>query len=57
MTGTHHPLLRTLRRPEPARCPARRLIDPPFSAHLESQSVDLIQFAFRWVNCLLVRAA
>lgn len=23
--------------------------------HLESESVDFIQFALRWVNCLLVR--
>lgn len=31
------------------------MIDEPFARHLDSQSVDLIQFAFRWVNCLLIR--
>lgn len=30
-------------------------IDAPLHAHLESQSVEFIQFAFRWMNCLLMR--
>jgi len=25
------------------------------SAHLESQNVEFMQFAFRWMNCLLMR--
>jgi hypothetical protein len=27
----------------------------PLSSHLESQNVEFIQFAFRWMNCLLMR--
>lgn len=27
----------------------------PLSGHLEAEGVDFLQFAFRWVNCLLVR--
>ncbi|KAG6920259.1 hypothetical protein DXG01_005028 [Tephrocybe rancida] len=30
-------------------------IDVPLSAHLASQSVEFMQFAFRWMNCLLMR--
>ncbi|KAG8706594.1 GTPase-activating protein [Ceratobasidium sp. 395] len=30
-------------------------IDAPLAAHLESQSVEFMQFAFRWMNCLLMR--
>ncbi|KAM6502076.1 Rab-GTPase-TBC domain containing protein [Amanita muscaria] len=30
-------------------------IDAPLYAHLESQNVEFIQFAFRWMNCLLMR--
>ncbi|KAF9478813.1 RabGAP/TBC [Pholiota conissans] len=30
-------------------------IDAPLSAHLESQNVEFMQFAFRWMNCLLMR--
>ncbi|KDQ57641.1 hypothetical protein JAAARDRAFT_35331 [Jaapia argillacea MUCL 33604] len=30
-------------------------IDPPLSAHLASQGVEFMQFAFRWMNCLLMR--
>lgn len=30
-------------------------IDPALSAHLESQNVEFMQFAFRWMNCLLMR--
>jgi hypothetical protein len=27
----------------------------PLSAHLEAQNVEFMQFAFRWMNCLLMR--
>ena len=27
----------------------------PLAAHLDSQGVEFIQFAFRWMNCLLMR--
>ncbi|KAF8894096.1 rab-GTPase-TBC domain-containing protein [Infundibulicybe gibba] len=30
-------------------------IDVPLSVHLESQNVEFMQFAFRWMNCLLMR--
>jgi len=30
-------------------------IDAPLAAHLESESVEFMQFAFRWMNCLLMR--
>ncbi|EGO00108.1 hypothetical protein SERLA73DRAFT_180542 [Serpula lacrymans var. lacrymans S7.3] len=30
-------------------------IDAPLFAHLEAQSVEFMQFAFRWMNCLLMR--
>ncbi|KAG5456389.1 MAG: rab-GTPase-TBC domain-containing protein [Olpidium bornovanus] len=30
-------------------------IDAPLSAHLQAQEVEFIQFAFRWMNCLLMR--
>ncbi|KAF8497654.1 rab-GTPase-TBC domain-containing protein [Gautieria morchelliformis] len=30
-------------------------IDAPLSAHLEAQNVEFMQFAFRWMNCLLMR--
>ncbi|KAF8813853.1 RabGAP/TBC, partial [Phlegmacium glaucopus] len=30
-------------------------IDAPLSGHLESQNVEFMQFAFRWMNCLLMR--
>ncbi|KAF8904419.1 rab-GTPase-TBC domain-containing protein [Gymnopilus junonius] len=30
-------------------------IDAPLSVHLESQNVEFMQFAFRWMNCLLMR--
>lgn len=32
-----------------------RRIDEGFAQHLESEGVEFLQFAFRWVNCLLVR--
>ncbi|KAJ4468117.1 rab-GTPase-TBC domain-containing protein [Lentinula aciculospora] len=30
-------------------------IDAPLFSHLESQNVEFMQFAFRWMNCLLMR--
>ncbi|KAH8929576.1 RabGAP/TBC [Atractiella rhizophila] len=30
-------------------------VDAPLAAHLESEKVEFIQFAFRWMNCLLMR--
>jgi len=27
----------------------------PLAKHLESEGVEFIQFAFRWMNCLLMR--
>ncbi|KAI8053934.1 rab-GTPase-TBC domain-containing protein [Syncephalis plumigaleata] len=30
-------------------------IDPPLAKHLETESVEYIQFSFRWMNCLLMR--
>ncbi|KAJ7747264.1 rab-GTPase-TBC domain-containing protein [Mycena metata] len=30
-------------------------IDTPLSAHLDAQGVEFMQFAFRWMNCLLMR--
>ncbi|KAJ1783517.1 GTPase-activating protein [Coemansia sp. RSA 2399] len=30
-------------------------IDGPLAAHLDSECVEFIQFAFRWCNCLLMR--
>ncbi|KAI8805461.1 rab-GTPase-TBC domain-containing protein [Cladochytrium replicatum] len=30
-------------------------IDAPLFNHLQAQGVDFIQFAFRWMNCLLMR--
>ncbi|KAG8681679.1 GTPase-activating protein, partial [Ceratobasidium sp. 394] len=30
-------------------------IDAPLATHLESQNVEFMQFAFRWMNCLLMR--
>lgn len=30
-------------------------IDAPLFAHLHSQNVEFMQFAFRWMNCLLMR--
>jgi len=31
------------------------VIVAPLFAHLESQNVEFMQFAFRWMNCLLMR--
>jgi len=30
-------------------------IDAPLVEHLKSQNVEFMQFAFRWMNCLLMR--
>lgn len=30
-------------------------IDSPLHSHLETERVEYIQFAFRWMNCLLMR--
>ncbi|WRT63831.1 uncharacterized protein IL334_000756 [Kwoniella shivajii] len=30
-------------------------IDAPLAAHFEEQGVEFMQFAFRWMNCLLMR--
>ncbi|OBZ71054.1 GTPase-activating protein gyp1 [Grifola frondosa] len=30
-------------------------IDAPLAAHLEKENVEFMQFAFRWMNCLLMR--
>ncbi|CED84754.1 tbc1 domain family protein [Phaffia rhodozyma] len=30
-------------------------IDPPLASHMEEQGVEFMQFAFRWMNCLLMR--
>ncbi|TVY80911.1 GTPase-activating protein gyp1 [Lachnellula suecica] len=30
-------------------------IDEPLAKHLEKESVEFIQFSFRWMNCLLMR--
>ncbi|WVF65923.1 hypothetical protein IAT40_000661 [Kwoniella sp. CBS 6097] len=30
-------------------------IDAPLAAHFEDQGVEFMQFAFRWINCLLMR--
>jgi hypothetical protein len=29
--------------------------EAPLATHLESESVEFMQFAFRWMNCLLMR--
>ncbi|KAJ2851010.1 GTPase-activating protein [Coemansia brasiliensis] len=30
-------------------------IDRPLALHFESENIEFIQFAFRWINCLLMR--
>lgn len=30
-------------------------VDAPLATHLQAQGVEFIQFAFRWMNCLLMR--
>lgn len=32
-----------------------RRIDEPCAQHVDDEGVEFLQFAFRWVNCLLVR--
>ena len=36
-------------------CGYRQTKSAPLAAHLESESVEFMQFAFRWMNCLLMR--
>lgn len=31
------------------------MVHPKIAHHLEEENVDFMQFAFRWVNCLLLR--
>ena len=33
----------------------RRRVEEPVAAHLEAEGLQFMQFAFRWVNCLLLR--
>jgi hypothetical protein len=42
---------------EPSTClpRRRRRVEEPLAAHLEAEGLQFIQFAFRWVNCLLLR--
>ncbi|CAG8827641.1 22841_t:CDS:2, partial [Gigaspora rosea] len=30
-------------------------IDEPLATHLQEEGLEFIQFAFRWMNCLLMR--
>ncbi|OZJ01561.1 hypothetical protein BZG36_05385 [Bifiguratus adelaidae] len=30
-------------------------IDAPLAQHLEAQNIEYLQFAFRWINCMLMR--
>ena len=30
-------------------------MEEPVAAHLEAEGLQFMQFAFRWVNCLLLR--
>lgn len=32
-----------------------RRVDGATASHLDSHGIDFLQFAFRWVNCLLLR--
>eukprot|EP00249_Psilotum_nudum_P021569 c28156_g1_i2 orf=388-1668(+) len=32
-----------------------KLLDEPVARHMEEQCLEFLQFAFRWVNCLLIR--
>lgn len=32
-----------------------RVCAAPLAAHLEAENVEFMQFAFRWMNCLLMR--
>ena len=34
---------------------AHRLVDKELAAKMEAEEVDYIQFAWRWINCLLLR--
>lgn len=48
-----------LRRPKGGErelmCGRRQTKIAPLAAHLESENVEFMQFAFRWMNCLLMR--
>lgn len=46
-------VLRT--RISPNWLPCLRSLAAPLAAHLEAENVEFIQFAFRWMNCLLMR--
>jgi hypothetical protein len=46
---THHPS------PSPPAAPVHRKQHEPLVVHLEGEGIDFLQFAFRWVNCLLIR--
>ena len=39
----------------PACLPAARRIDQNVAQHMEDEGLELLQFAFRWVNCLMIR--
>jgi hypothetical protein len=45
--------LRADKRGPTYRCLQTKLA--PLAAHLESENVEFMQFAFRWMNCLLMR--
>ena len=32
-----------------------RRVEEPVASHLEAEGLELVQFAFRWANCLLLR--
>lgn len=34
---------------------SHRYLAAPLAAHLKSENVEFMQFAFRWMNCLLMR--
>lgn len=36
-------------------CSRADVISAPLAAHFEEQGVEFMQFAFRWMNCLLMR--
>ena len=41
--------------PTNACLPAARRIDQSVAQHMEDEGLELLQFAFRWVNCLMIR--
>ena len=50
----HHNLLEIQRQVAALRDLTAR-IDNTLAKHLEKESVEFIQFSFRWMNCLLMR--